>query len=243
MAVLDQIVIGSANLYLGADRIRKEIRLGSYDGGYLSGSYYNGAVIGGALASKPIPVGGGGYLEVIGLVDPFNIAAGDEPWYLRQALKFGTEVFAGYTLRVGSVAELEAIAKRLGGVVARQSDTVRIPPDGAPVRPLTAHILIGEERVHPSRVGLPNFCCWEDRLYCHPSGHPVIPATGLVQPLGVAWLEVGGSEAWMAKWLGQSPSDFGMRFNGMPPGLYAVGINTDVGEVVLRRPSACQVRN
>jgi len=40
----------------------------------------------------------------------------------------------------------------------------------------------------------------------------------------------------MQAWLGQNPDDLQMRFNGKSTGLYAIGVSTDVGEVVIRRP-------
>ena len=89
-------------------------------------------------------------------------------------------------------------------------------------------------------TGRPNWYCWEDRLYIHPSGQPVIPAPGLVSVQGVSWLEMGGTQQEMADWLGQHPDTLNMKFNGKSLGLYAVAVMTDVGEVVIRRRSATQ---
>ena len=75
----------------------------------------------------------------------------------------------------------------------------------------------------------------------HPSGQPVVNAPGLVQPRGVAWLEMGGTKAQMQRWLGQNPDDLKLKFNGKSPGLYAIGVTTDIGEVEIRRPSATGV--
>jgi hypothetical protein len=83
--------------------------------------------------------------------------------------------------------------------------------------------------------GLPNWYCFEDRINMHPSGQPVIPAPGLVKPMGLAWVEVGGTEAEMARWLGEPASKYPLRFNGKTLGLYALGIKSDKGEIVVRR--------
>jgi len=93
----------------------------------------------------------------------------------------------------------------------------------------------------PWEAGKPTWCCWENRLYAHPSGQPVINAPGLVAPMGVAWIEMGGAKAQMQEWLGQNPDDLNMRFNGKSPGLYAIGVSTDIKEVEIRRPSATGV--
>lgn len=78
-------------------------------------------------------------------------------------------------------------------------------------------------------------------MYCHPSGQPAINTPGLVNPMGVEWLEMGGTEAEMADWLGQDPKTLNMRFNGKSLGLYAIGVKTDTkGTVEIRRPSATQ---
>jgi len=54
-------------------------------------------------------------------------------------------------------------------------------------------------------------------------------------------MEMGGTRARMQQWLGQNPDDLHMKFNGRSPGLYAIGVTTDVGEVEIRRPSATGV--
>ncbi len=78
-------------------------------------------------------------------------------------------------------------------------------------------------------------------MYCHPSGQPTINTPGQVKPMGVEWLEMGGTEAEMEEWLGQPPSTLKMRFNGKSLGLYAIGVKTDTAGIVeIRRPSATQ---
>jgi hypothetical protein len=145
-------------------------------------------------------------------------------------------IFSGLCLRVCTMEELAEVASRHGGTIRTNT---RTPPDGPPVKFWEApHARAGAD---PWESGKPTWCCWQDRLYMHPSGQPVVNAPGLVQPRGVAWLEMGGTKAQMQRWLGQNPDDLKLKFNGKSPGLYAIGVTTDIGEVEIRRPSATGV--
>ena len=228
-AVLDHIHMGSANVYTSSFKMMNEMKIGYYDGGFMSSI---------TVGHRAFPLGGGNYIEVEALIDPF--ATTDEakwPWWYKKALQAKTEVFSGLCLRVDTMEELRDIARRHGGIVNTRPAS-RIRPDGPQVVSFSAPG--GPNVRNPWETGMPNWYCFEDRLYCHPSGQPCVPAYGLVEPKGVAWLEMGGTEENMAKWLGQPPSTLNMRFNGKANGLYAIGINTDVGVVELRRPAATQ---
>jgi hypothetical protein len=228
MAVLDHIHMGSANNYVSAYNMQKEMGIGHYDGGFMSSITIN---------HKAFPLGGGVYIEVESVIDPFAVTAENEPWFVKKAQQFNTEVFSGLCLRVDTMEELADIAKRLGGIV-NLKPAQRIRPDGPGVMSFSAPG--GPNIPNPWQSGYPNWYCFQNRMYCHPSGQPPVNAPDLKNPMGVAWLEMGGTPEAMAKWLGQSPDDFGMRFNGKKPGLYAIGIKTDKGIVELRRPSATQ---
>jgi hypothetical protein len=181
-----------------------------------------------------MPLGGGAYLEIESIVDPF--ATGDaarRPWWYQRAIAARSPIFSGVSLRVSTVDELRAIAARHGGEVRMNT---RTPPDGPPFRFWDGPRVSGS--ADPWQSGKPTWCCWENRLYMHPSGQPIVNAPGLVDPMGVAWLEMGGTRAQMQEWLGQNPDDLKMTFNGSSPGLYAIGVNTDAGLVEIRRPSA-----
>src|SRR5437016_2746549 len=69
----------------------------------------------------------------------------------------------------------------------------------------------------------------------HPSGQRVVAVPGLVAPNGVAWIEMGGTESEMSNWLGMPASNLPFRFNGRIPGIHAVAVKIDNGEVVIRR--------
>ena len=68
----------------------------------------------------------------------------------------------------------------------------------------------------------------------------MIGTTDLVVPQGITFIEMGGTEKAMTDWLGQPASDFPFKFNGKTPGLYAIGVKSDKGEIVIRRPSATE---
>jgi len=44
----------------------------------------------------------------------------------------------------------------------------------------------------------------------------------------------------MSEWMGVPASNYPFRFNGKVPGLYAVGVKSDKGEIVIRRKSATE---
>jgi hypothetical protein len=225
-AVLDHVHIGCANVYTTAFDLMKATKLGHCDGGF------TGNVI---VGHKTVPLGGAAYIEIESIVDPFAAAdAGRRPWWYKRAVAVKSPIFSGVSLRVNTMDELSEIAKRHGGTV-RPKATIRTPPEGPEQRFWDAPYAAATD---PWESGKPTWCCWENRLYMHPSGQPVVPAPGLVDPMGVAWMEMGGSKAQMQQWLGQNPDDLHMKFNNKSAGLYAIGVSTDAGEVVIRRPSA-----
>jgi hypothetical protein len=226
-AILDHIHMGCANVYTTAFDLMKATRIGHYDGGFAGNV---------TVGHKTMPLGGGAYLEIESLVDPFaTMDANKRPWWYTRAVAVKSPIFSGVRLRVTTMDELTEIARRHGGTI-RPTSTIRTPPEGPEVRfrdtPYTPRM------ADPWQTGKPTWCCWENRLYMHPSGQPVINAPGLVDPMGVAWLEMGGTKAQMQEWLGQNPDDLHMTFNGRSAGLYAIGVKTDVGDVEIRRPSA-----
>jgi hypothetical protein len=227
MAVLDHLHVGCTNIYTTAFDLMKTTRIGHFDAGFVDSI---------TTGQKAVPLGGDGgvYMEIEGIVDPFASAnPARRPWWHKRAVAARGSIFSGVSLRVNTMEELRDIAKRHGGDVRLNT---RTPPDGAQFKFWSAPH--SAAMADPSESGKPTWCCWENRLYMHPGGQPIVNAPGLVQPMGVAWLEMGGTRAQMQEWLGQNPDDLKMKFNGKSPGLYAVGVNTDGGLVEIRRPSA-----
>jgi hypothetical protein len=232
---IDHIHMGSANHYESVYRIMMETGLGHYDGGTM-GAHQADLAPPGAVGHKAVPLGGEVYIEIETIVDPFGTEdPKSHPWWYTKAVAKG-DIFSGLCLRVDTMEELAEVAKR--------HNTVIVPVPGTRLRPDGPMVKFWET---PSAgvawaKGLPPWYCWEDRMNVHPSGQPIVAAPHQVNPLGVAWLEMGGTESQMADWLGVPPSTFLMRFNGKPLlGLYAVGVKTDKGEVVIRRRPATDV--
>jgi hypothetical protein len=215
---IDHFNLTTSNVFDASHRFRAETGLGFYDGGSIAGISCNFI----------FPLGDTTYIEIGGIVNAYAV---EDPkkrpatWNMISQ----EERFMGLCFRADSMEEMQAISKRLN-VKITQSPVMRVRPDGPPVY-APAVPTAGE--AWPK--GLPNWYCFEDRLYLHPSGQPVIPAPGLVKPLGLAWVEVGGMEAEMTNWLGEPASKYPFRFNGKTPGLYALGIKSDKGEIVVRR--------
>lgn len=220
MIHIDHISLAARNLYEASDRLRAETGLGFYDGGWTESG----------LASKIFPLGGAAYLQVEGIVD---VSAVDDP--ARPGVRrfydavAGGEHFRGLGLRVDSMEELEEIAKRRGSRVYMNPEAGRIRPDGS--RIVVAQTpSIGESWSH----GMPNWFFFPE-LATHPSGQRIVAVPDLVAPGGLAWIEVGGTEAEMTKWLGMSASNLPLRFNGGMPGIHAISVKSEKGEIVLQR--------
>jgi hypothetical protein len=60
------------------------------------------------------------------------------------------------------------------------------------------------------------------------------------EPRGITWLEVGGDEQVMRDWLGDEADQLPLRYVGGEPGLRAIGIDFEDGEIELR-PSGKQL--
>ncbi len=220
MIHIDHLSLAARNLYEASYRLRKETALGFYDGGWTESG----------LASKIFPLGGGAYLQVEGIVDVSAVNDPATPGVRRfYDAVAGGEHFRGLGLRVDSMEELEEIAKQRGSRVYMNLDTGRIRSDGS--RIVVAQTpSIGESWTR----GMPNWFFFPE-LNTHPSGQPVVAVPGLVAPRGLAWVEVGGTETEMTRWLGMPASNLPLRFNGRRLGIHAIAVNRDNGEIVIRR--------
>jgi len=216
---LDHYQLSTRNIYMSAQKLREETGLGFYDGGYFEAS---------GVANKIFPLGGGAFIEVEGVVDAGMIETnpGTKRFHERTA---DGECFSLLCMRVDTMEEMKAIADRLKTTISPKP-VMRIRPNGPPVQAYTTPQ--GAQR-DSARI---TWYCHEDRQYMHPGGQPVFNWPGCVEPQGVSFLEVGGTEAEMTEWIGEPASNFPYRFNGRPHGLYAIGVKTDRGEVIIRRP-------
>lgn len=228
---LDHYQLSTRNIYATAQKLRDETGLGFYDGGYFTS---------GGIANKIFPLGRGCYLEVEGVVDAGIIDKdlGAKVFFDRTA---EGECFSLNGMRVDTMEEMQALAKRFGSELKGGASRVR--PNGpqvygysTPTGTHAGHAAATGEVTHPDRAGKVTWYYFPD-MYLHPSGQPVFNWPGCVEPLGISFLEVGGTEAEMTEWLGVPAKNFPYRFNGKAQGLYAIGVNTSDGEKIIRRPS------
>lgn len=215
MVSISHIHISSRNLYESADRIRRETGIGFYDGGWFKMG----------LANKIFPLGGGAYLELVGIVDPSPPP--EVLSHMRNVIATGDH-FVGVHLRVDTLEELQALSKRYKSKISDVTDGERIRSSGPR---LEFYSTPGAEAL---LKGLPCFCFFAD-MTIHPSGESPQPAPGLVDPQGISFLEWGGTEAEMTEWLGFPASTLPFQFNGKPMGLHACGVRTGTGEIVITR--------
>jgi hypothetical protein len=217
MIEIDHICLGVKNVYEGSQRLREETGLGNYEGGWFPEL---------GLANRIVPLGDDTYIEVESVVDVFKVEEGNRAalWFRDQTA--AGDVFIGWCARATSRVEMGAIAKRLGSEIIEGN--LRTRPDGS--CPLAVRV---PDTATCWAAGLPNFFYTED-MARHPGRVPIAPGPG-IRPHGIAWMELGGSAEAMSDWLGIRASSLPLRFNGKTPGLYALAVKTERGEVVIRR--------
>ncbi len=224
---ISHIIMRTRNIYEAAFRLRAETGLGFYDGGYLDTS-----------ATKVFPLGGISYIQMTGSIDPFAAlepATAEAVKREMQNLKDGDR-FTNLMLEPDSMEDMEELAKIRGGKVTDNRPGGNVPVGG--------RMQVNGTRVHTASVvggtplpkGTPGMNYFFDKQR-HPSGQPVQPYPGLVRPLGVAWIEMGASEAEVSKALGFSVAHLPFHYNGKKPGIYALAVKTEKGEVVITRNS------
>ena len=219
---MDHYQISSRNLYESAHKLREQTGLGFYDGGFFAGN---------GMANKIFPLGKGTFIEINGIVDPGKVVAkvpGTMKFYDRTE---AGDCFSLMCMRTDTIEELQAIAKRLGSTVS-VNPVQRTRPNGPPVQAYTAPQ--GAQR-GPNKM---TWYCHESRQYMHPSGQPVFNWPNCVEPLGIAYLEFGGTAEAMTEWIGEPVSNFPAYkfFPDRPEGLYAIGVNTSKGVKEIRLP-------
>jgi hypothetical protein len=240
MPRIDHVAIATRNIYEGSARLRDETGLDTYDSGWFPGM---------GIGQRNVPLGGNSYIEFMSVIDRDQAMQHFYgKWYQAVLDDAGREDrFMGWVIAVDSMDELRAIAGEMGMPIATTSG-VAIPgvtvagedawdrrrPNGETNGPNHA---VPDDRHHGWPRGLPNFMVWDEG-----SQHPdTVPEASLarhrVQPRGIQWVEVG-DPALTREWLGPIGDRLDVRYVDGPAGLYAIGIKTDDGEIVVRRKPA-----
>ena len=197
----------ASDLTSAARRIRFETGLDSYPGGEHKGF---------GTHNRVVPLGSGQYLEIMAVAN--ETVARNNPAGQR-ILEWVRE---GGGLRAWCLAtdDLDAVAKRLDMPLIPWT---RVRPDGGELR----WRLVGAERAMAD-PSLPFFIEWD----CPPDDHPAAAAVDhAVEPLGIAWLEIGGDDERIARWTGGA--DLPIRVVDADEGPRALAVATADGEIVL----------
>jgi hypothetical protein len=231
---IDHACIGARNIYDGFERLRDETGFDSYDGGWNPGM---------GVGQRIVPLGAKTYIEINSVVDrDMALTHFHGRWYEAVMSDAGRkDRFMGWVIATDSMDELNAIGERLGLEVAHEGKWVdgketawkRRRPNGKSHRNQN----VPDDRHHGWPRGLPMFMHWPGE---NEGDHPdLIPEAQAVEhrgaaPRGIAWVEVG-DEKLTRDWLGPVIEDLDVRFVDGPAGLYALGVATEAGEVVIRR--------
>jgi hypothetical protein len=222
MIEIDHICLAVQNVYEGSHRLYQETGIGHYEGGWFPDF---------GLANRIFPFGGDTYIEVEGVIDAHALQRGNaSAKYFHDAVAHG-DVFLGWCARTDSMEELEELSQRSGMPVI--SDSLRVRPNGN-----TRISTRAPNSGYCWRKGVPNLFLYNAENIDH---HPARIAPDFTDKTAqaIAWMEVGGTRADMAGWIGDSAaSNMPLEYNGKTPGLYAVAVNTDQGQVIIRRPNA-----
>lgn len=204
----DHLLLAVPDLEAAGERLLAEHGLASLPGGRHDGH---------GTANRIVPLGPD-YLELITVVDPEEAASSLVGRWIARGLEHGGGLW-GLNLRT---PDADAVAARLGLEVL---EFVRERPDGSRIRFRLVGLegATGDER-------LPFFSEHRTVGPEHPGRQP---APHRVQPLGIAWVELGGDERRLREWIGPEVAGLDLRFAGGAPGIRRAGLATEAGEVVL----------
>ncbi|WP_144113895.1 VOC family protein [Paraburkholderia sp. BCC1886] len=227
MIHFDHICLAAQNVYEATFRLSRETGLGNYDGGFFP--LYG-------IGHKVVPLAPDIYIEVEGIVDHRVLARGQPlATFFEQQTRVG-DCFVGWCLRADSLDELKTFARHHNTVVDENTtgkDAGRQMMNGE-----RGFALQTPSALTAWPIGKPNLY-FKPGNGTHAASLPIVPGTGSVQGKGLNWIEIGEDEAAFAAWLGEiaHPSDFPfeIRYNRNSAGLYALGVETSIGEQEIRR--------
>jgi glyoxalase-like protein len=206
---IDHVVFGVQDLETAASRMRSEFGLGSVEGGRHPGW---------GTGNRIVPLGPN-YIELLAAVDRAEAELNE----LGQSLLAAAADGDRFLVWCVATDDIDAVAARLELPVSTGS---RERPDGTVLHWRSA----GLERAL-AEPSLPFFITWDVPPELHPGR---AEADHAVRPQGIEWLEIGGDALRLNQWL-DGPK-LPVRVVGGPPGVLAVGIAAESGEIVLRQP-------
>ncbi|MEU5642625.1 VOC family protein [Streptomyces milbemycinicus] len=222
MLTIDHISLGSRNIYAGTEQLCTETGFGQYEGGWFPHL---------GIANRIVPLGPDQYIEVESVIDAYSPHTNPSARWFYDQIE-GGDVFIGWCLRVDTRDELQKLAEHFGTDIIDKP--LRKRTDG-----VQRNAIRVPETIPCWQRGVPNVFLIED-LSEHPGAQPREGQRNT--PQGITWMEVGGTEADMRAWLGDGAADLPLKYNGGRPGLYAVAVATDEGEVVIRRTAVTEPR-
>jgi hypothetical protein len=226
---IDHFAIGAKHIYEGAIRLRDETGLESYDGGFFPGM---------GVAQRPVPLGRHTYIEIESVIEKDMARDHFFGRWFDDVLTAADGCFMGWVIKVGTMDEMRELAARFGTEIKPIPKTGGMAAWGRTLPSGYRHgtpIMTPDAANHPWPRGLPGFIYWPD-LDDMPDTIPEAKAVVHRGPIpdGIAWMELG-DEALTREFIGPGSYDMDLRFIDAPAGLYAVGINSDQGEIVIRR--------
>jgi hypothetical protein len=201
---IDHIIIGVRDLEDAALRFETSYGLRSLPGGRHPGG----------TANRIVPLAPPEYIELLAVAE----AGSEADLWLSPLLTEGDRI-VGWALQV---ADIESVGLRLGrapspGSITHDDGTTghwRFVGGMSPNRPF--FIAYDGDMAHRSARQRANY----ERAN-HPS-----------RPGGVEWIEVGGDESRLRRWIGMDQLP-GMRFVGGEPGVRSIGVSAPTGELVI----------
>jgi Glyoxalase-like domain len=204
---IDHVVYGVQDLEVTAARMKEEFGLGSVPGGHHPGW---------GTGNRIIPLGPS-YIELLAVFDRPDAERSELGRSLLEAVAEGDRFLAWCV----ATDDVEDVATRLELPVATGT---RERPDGTALRWRSAGL--DRALAEPS---LPFFITWDIRDDLHPGR---AQADHVARPAGIAKLEVGGDALRLNEWLGDNVLP--VEVVGGPPGVLAVTVAAESGDIVLR---------
>ncbi len=203
----DHVILAVTDLAAGAELMFRKTGLGSVPGGRHTGL---------GTGNRIIPLGPD-YIELMGIVDADQAAGSPLGRWVARRLTI-REGLAAFCL---ATEDIDAVGRRLG---LNPEPMERRAPDGTTL----GWRLAGLEAAMTDPCK-PFFIQWDIPPEKHPGR---MAAEHEVTPLGISWVEVSSDPGVIPAWIEDSSLD--VRITPGESGIFAVGVRTADGELVLR---------